>query len=226
MRRVAVLVLGIALLALALVAAWLGRGLMGLPAVAARQEVAWEGSITLRHPRGDAAERLAAALDQRDRHSSFTRVVHLFRAATVAPRHQVVPTMAPVDAETAIAKLTPGLRSPKERSEAQTMLGILLAFAAGNGDGTLGAGQGTGGNLLLEQSRNEFQDAVRTDPGNEDAKVDLELLLQDAARTPKQSHSKKRGSRSKQRRSIVPPNRAKKRADVPQASYSKPGSGY
>jgi hypothetical protein len=24
----------------------------------------------------------------------------------------------------------------------------------------------------------------------------------------------------------VPPNRAKKSADVPQASYSKPGSGY
>jgi hypothetical protein len=134
--------------------------------------------------------------------------------------------MAAIDAETAIAKLSPGLQSRKERAEAEVMLGILLSFAAGNVEGSLGAGQGSGGNLLLEQARGDFQDAVRTDPANEDAKVNLELLLQDAARTPQQGRNKHRGSRSKRRRSVVPPNRAKKSADVPQASYSKPGSGY
>jgi hypothetical protein len=225
-RRLALLLLGVALIALALVAAWLGRGLLALPAVAARQQVAWQGSVTLRESRGDRAERLAAALDERDRNSSFARVVAFFRAATVPPRHALVPTMAAVDAETAIAKLVPRLQSREERAKAQVMLGILLAFAAGNGEGTLGAGQGTGGNLLLEQARNSFQDAVLTDPTNEDAKLNLELLLQNASRTPQQSQSKHRGSKSKKRKSIVPPNRAKKRADVPVASYSKPGSGY
>jgi hypothetical protein len=225
-RRLAILGAGALLLVLALFCAWLGRGLIALPSVAARQEVAWQGSVTLDRKHGDAATRLAASLDRRDRSSSFARAVHLFRAATVAPPHQANPNLAPVDAEAAIAKLTPRLQSRQERAQAQVMLGILLALAAGNGAGTLGDGQGTGGNLLLQQARNDFQDAVRTDPTNEDAKVDLELLLQDAARTPNRGHSKKRGSKSKNRRSVVPPNRAKKKADVPQASYSKPGSGY
>lgn len=226
MKRVAILGAGTVLLVLALFAAWLGRGLMALPAVAARQEVAWQGSVTLDQKHGDAAARLAASMDRRDRSSGFARAVHLFRAATVAPRGEANPNLAPVDAEAAIAKLTPRLQSAQERSQAQVMLGILLALAAGNGAGSLGNGQGTGGNLLLQQARNDFQDAVTTDPANEDAKVDLELLLHDAARAPKQGHSKKRGSKSKNRRSVVPPNRARKKADVPQASYSKPGSGY
>jgi hypothetical protein len=225
-KRLALLLLGATLIALALAAAWLGLGLLALPAATARQEVAWEGSVRLTHERKTVAERFAATLVQRHRHSSFARAVSLFRAATIAPHHQVNPSLAPVDAEAEIAKLTPRLRSPSERAQAQVMLGILLALAAGNGDGTLGAGQGTGGNLLLEQARNEFQDAVRTDESNEDAKVDLELLLQDAARTPEQGRSRKRGSKNKNRRSVVPPNRARKRADVPQASYSKPGTGY
>jgi hypothetical protein len=225
-KRLALLLLGVALLALALAAAWLGRGLMALPAAAARQDVAWQGSVKVAELGGGRAERVAAALVERNRSSDYRRVVSLFRGATIAPHHQVLPSLAPVDAEAAIAKLAPKLRSRQERSQAQVMLGILLALAAGNGDGTLGAGQGTGGNLLLDQARHEFQDAVRTDPANEDAKLNLELLLQDAARLPQQGRSKKRGSKSNKRRSVVPPNRARKRADVPQASYSKPGTGY
>ena len=113
----------------------------------------------------------------------FARVVRLFRAATVTPRGQLAPTMAAIDAETAIAKLTPRPRSRKERAEAEVMLGILLTFAAGNAEGSLGGGQGSGSNLLLEQARGDFQDGGPHRPGERGREGDLELLLQNAERS-------------------------------------------
>jgi hypothetical protein len=225
-RRIGLFVLGGLLLALAGASAWLARGLLALPAAAARQDSAWVGSVQLAGDRRDAAVRLAARLDQRDRDRVFSRVVTLFRAATISRGQALVPLLAPVDAEAAIARLTPRLRSDTERAQAQVMVGVLLALTAGNGDGTLSNGQGTGGNLLLSQALHDFQDAVRSDESNEEAKVDLEVVLQQAAKSRQRGRSRAQGSKASKRHDIEPPNPATKRPDAPQASFSNPGSGY
>ena len=77
MKRLALLLLGTVLIALALAAAWLGRGLIGLPAVAARQEVAWEGSVKLTREREDAAERVGSPIVDRPAERQEAQARHL-----------------------------------------------------------------------------------------------------------------------------------------------------
>jgi hypothetical protein len=224
-RRLPLFVLGVALVALALAAAWLGRGLLALDAAAARQDVALLGGVRLEH-RADAANvRLAATLDERHRSAALARILRDFADATIPRGRTLTPQIQPVDAEAEIAKLVPSLHDRGERAQAEVMLGILLAAAAGNGNGTLESGQGTGGNLLLAQALHHFQQAVRFDSTNEDAKYDLELLLQEAARTPKQAKPGRHGHKQG-KKTIQPPIRAQKRPDTPQASFANPGTGY
>jgi hypothetical protein len=220
------LALGVLLVALALGLAWLGRGMRALPAAAARQDVGWLGGAVLDPERASAAQRAAAALDERHRHSSFPRVVGVFRAATIAPRNQLRPRLQPNDGKAEIERLLPGVHDPQERAQAEVMIGILLAAAAGNGSGTLDRGQGTGGNLLLGQAADHFRAAVADDPANEDAKVDLELLLQSSARTPKPHNGDKGKQDGKKSQLSQPKIRNAKRANVPQASLTHPGTGY
>jgi hypothetical protein len=223
--RLPLLVLGVALVVAALGAAWLGRGFLALDAAAARQDVALQGGIRLQHRAEATNVRFAASLDQRHRSSTLARILTDFRAATVPHGRTLTPQTQPVDAEAEIAKLAPRLHDPGERAQAEVVLGILLAAAAGNGNGTLESGQGTGGNLLLAQALHHFQEAVRFDSTNEDAKYDLELLLQEAARTPKSTKPAKHGHKPG-KKTIQPPIRAQKRPDTPQASFANPGTGY
>jgi hypothetical protein len=223
-RRLPILVVGVVLVVLALGAAWLGRGFLVLDAAAARQDVALQGAVRVEQ-RGDAANvRLAATLDQRHRSRVLAQILRTFQAAIVPRGRNRAPETQPVDAEALVAKLVPRLHDRGERAQAEVVLGILLAAAAGNGNGTLESGQGTGGNLLLAQALHHFQEAVRFDSTNEDAKYDLELLLQEAARTPSTKpgrHGHKQGKKT-----IQPPIRAQKRPDTPQASFANPGTGY
>jgi hypothetical protein len=57
--------------------------------------------------------------------------------------------------------------NPRRSSQARTLLGVLAFSAVGEG----------GGPSQLNQSLLDFDDAIRTDPTNETAKYDLELLL-------------------------------------------------
>jgi hypothetical protein len=224
-HRLRLLVVALVAVALALVAAWLGRGFLVLDAAAARQDVALQGGVRLQHRPEAVNVRFAALLDQRHRSSALAQILTAFRAATVPHGRSLAPQTQPVDAEAEIAKLVPRLHDRGERAQAEVVLGILLAAAAGNGNGTLESGQGTGGNLLLAQALHHFQEAVRFDPTNEDAKYDLELLLQEAARTPKSTKPGKRGHKPG-KKTIQPPIRQQKRPDTPQASFANPGTGY
>ena len=56
---------------------------------------------------------------------------------------------------------------PRRSSQARTLLGVLAFSAVGEG----------GGPTQLNQAVLDFDDAIRTDPTNETAKYDLELLL-------------------------------------------------
>jgi hypothetical protein len=224
--RVLALGAGALLVAAALFAAWLGRGFLALPDEAARENAVWVGSVKNQRQDVSASVQLASRLDRRGSSRAFDAAVSNFRSATVIPRGQLSPPVAAVDAEASIAKLDPRLHSPQEKAQALVMQGILLALSAGNGAGSLGNGQGTGGNLLINQAANDFQDAVVLDPQNEDAKVDLELLLQQVAKTKARGHSHGQGSKSSKRHDVEPPSPATKRPDAPQASYSDPGTGY
>lgn len=226
-RPVVMLALGSLFVALAVAAAWVGQGMRELPAYAARRDVAWVGAARLDPEPRNAAMRVAAVLVQRTPSSRFRIALNLYRAATITPRDAQRPDIDPADGEALIAKILPRLSSRDERAQTEVMLGILLAAAAGNGNGTLGNGQGTGGNLLLDQSAHHFSQAIRTDPANEEAKVDLELLLQNIARTKKPNDDTDKGKKNKKKSRFSQPKiRNQKRANVPRASLAHPGSGY
>lgn len=189
-RRALTAGVGVALLVLAVALALLGRAVLTTPAAVERAGTAWPSSVRVAATQRNLADRAAASLLAADRNDAFAEIVGIYRdavsllAAAGEPRGPV-----------RISHLIPKLRSPAERSQALTMAGTLLAYSAGAGLGVvLPAGAQAATATVLAQAREDFRAAIRSDPGNEEAKVDLELLLRQQAeqeRKPKPSPTKK-----------------------------------
>jgi hypothetical protein len=97
------------------------------------------------------------------------RALQLYREGTAAPQrldNALEVQAAREQAEEALAAVARRSR-PQDASQALTLLGILAL-------GTKAAG---GASNQSDAALSNFSDAVRTDPGNELAKYDLELLL-------------------------------------------------
>jgi hypothetical protein len=78
-------------------------------------------------------------------------------------------TQSRIRAETALAREIRGDSDRRRASSASNLLGILALVDAATAPG---------GNVPIDRSVFEFQDAVRLDPANEQAKTNLELLYQ------------------------------------------------
>jgi hypothetical protein len=103
---------------------------------------------------------------------AFRRVLVLFRSGyTGIPSHDqsTAGTEARARAEVALGRIVRGESDARRAAIAANLLGV-LAFV----DSLSGAGQAP---TPVERSVVEFQNAIRLDPGNGDAKANLELAL-------------------------------------------------
>jgi hypothetical protein len=103
---------------------------------------------------------------------AFRRALRLFRVSRPRVSIETAPGLA-IARSQAQAALTDVLRSESDahrRSVVANLLGV-LSFTAGFGSRDLEAGE------LLQAGIANFQTAVRLDPGNDDAKFNLELAL-------------------------------------------------
>ena len=92
---------------------------------------------------------------------AYTRDLQLARTSTAG--------RARIRAETALAREIRGDSDRARASDASNLLGILALVDAATSPA---------GNIPIDRSVFEFQDAVRLDPGNDQAKTNLELLYQ------------------------------------------------
>ena len=180
---------GVALLAASIALALLGRAVLATPAAVDSAAPSWpeRAQVQIRHR--SLADHVAASLLAADRADAFDEIVGVYRSAVELQAAAGDPK-GPV----AISKLIPQLRSPEERSQALVMAGTLLAYSAGAGFGAvLPASVQAPTAIVLAQAREDFRDAIRSDPGNEAAKYDLEFLLrQQQAQTKPKPQTKKR----------------------------------
>jgi hypothetical protein len=130
---------------------------------------------------------------------AFRRAVALFRRArTGIPSHDtgVEGTSLRVQAEAALAQSIRTDRNDARRSAAANLLGVLAV---------LDAGAPSGDSTPIDRAILEFQDAVRLDPADEQAKTNLELLYQLTAPPNTPRGSVRRSGRSHSGASAISP---------------------
>ena len=156
-------------------------------------------------------------------HSTLDDVAAAYRRAAAAPAE------SPSDLPLRLARISAGIESRRERSQADVLVGATLALPAGNGSVGFDAVRQLGGGRLLDQAAGEFRAAALLDDTNEAAKYDLELVLKSQARA-EQSRQRRReqpgrraGSRSVQRKAVRRPRGSREQHA---AGTSAPGSGY
>ncbi len=221
-RRVVSAAAGVALLAVSVVLALLGRAVLATPAAVGRAGPGWPGRALVAVRHRSLADRVAASLLDADRADAFDEIVGVYRGA-VALQAAAGDPKGPV----AISKLIPQLRSHAERAQALVMAGTLLAYSAGSGFGAvLPAREQAPTATVLAQAREDFRDAVRSDPGNEAAKYDLEFLLRQ-----QQAQSKPKPSAKKRKKTPTTQDQRKKKTAAANgqehhAGIYATGSGY
>ena len=221
MRRPVFAAAGVAALAASIALALLGRAVLATPAAVDRAAAAWPESVHVGARQRSLADRTAAYLLAADRADAFNEIVGIYRNAIALPAAAGDPR-GPVQ----ITRLIPRLRSPEERAQALVMAGTLLAYSAGAGFGVVLPRQDQAPTaIVLGQAREDFRAAVRSDPGNEAAKYDLELLLrqqQAQSKPPPQGHKRKKTPTTQdKRRKTTPANGQEHHAGI-----YKTGSGY
>lgn len=180
---------GIAVLAASIALALLGRAVLATPGAIDRGAPGWPARGQVETQRRSLADRAAASLLAADRADTFTKIVGVYRDAIALSAAAGDPKDA-----VEISQLLPRLRAPKERGQALVMAGTLLAYSAGSGFGViLPRKLQVPTATLLAQALENFRAAVRADPGNEEAKYDVELLLrQREAQAPPRPQGNKR----------------------------------
>ena len=222
MKRPVIAVAGIALLAVSIGLALLGRAVLATPAAVDGAAAGWPERVQVHARDRSPADRAAAYLLAADRADAFNEIVAVYRDATALQAAAGDPR-GPVR----ISRLIPKLRSPAERAQALVMAGTLLAYSAGAGFGVVLPRQDQAPTaVVLDQARADFRAAVLTDPGNEAAKYDLELLLrqqkaQSRHQRPHPPKRKKTPTKQDKRRKTTPANGQEHHAGIYQT-----GSGY
>lgn len=220
-RSVLTAAAGIALLVASIALALLGRAVLATPGAIDRGATGWPARGQVETHRRSIADRAAASLLAADRDDAFTQVVGIYRGAISLPAAAGDPN-GPVE----ISQLLPRLHAPEERAQAMVMAGTLLAYSAGSGFGVILPGKlQVPTATVLAQALEDFRSAVRTDPANEEAKYDVELLLRqrDAQAPPRPQGNKRKKAPTTQskRKKKVAANGQEHHAGV----YAT-GSGY
>jgi hypothetical protein len=212
---------GIAALTASVALALLGRAVLATPAAVERSVANWPASVQTQARHRSLADRAAASLLAAGREDAFIRIVAVYNDAIALPAAAGDPR-GPVR----ISRLIPKLRSPAERAQALTMAGTLLAYSVGAGFGVILPNRAQAPTqTVLDQATADFRAAVRSDPTDETAKYDLELLLRQHQKQTKrpQRSRKQRPTPSTQdtRRKPAPANGQEHHAGI----YAT-GSGY
>jgi len=215
-------VAGVVLLVAAVAVALLGRAVLATPAAVERTGPGWPTGARIAVTHRNVAERAAAAVLDAGRNDAFAQIVGIYRNA-VALLAAAGDPRGPVK----ISHLIPTLRSAEERSQALTMSGTLLAYSAGAGFGVVLPGKTQAPTAaVLAQAVEDFRAAVRSDPANEEAKVDLELLLrqqeEQAKQRQKPSPKQKKSPTTQDKRSKTAPTNGQEH----HAGVYATGSGY
>jgi hypothetical protein len=195
-RRVLTAAAGFAALVASVALALLGRAVLATPTAVDRAAPGRPARAQVEARHRSLADRAAASLLDAGRADPFDEIVGVYRSAV-----QLQAAAGDPKGPVAISKLIPRLRSSQERAQALVMDGTLLAYSAGAGFGAvLPAREQAPTAVVLAQAREDFRDAVRSDPGNEEAKVDLEFLLrqQQAQSKPKPQGKKRKKSHTSQ----------------------------
>lgn len=114
---------------------------------------------------GDAAERLLATADDVGLRDALQRYVNASKLR-LRLDNAVDVESARAAAQDALERVARA-RDPRHASQALTLLGILAFRSAASG----------GAQSQVDAALSDFTDAVRADPGNDEAAYDLELLL-------------------------------------------------
>jgi hypothetical protein len=220
-RRVITATVGIVALVVSIALALLGRAVLATPAAVDRAAPGGPDRAQVTVRRRSLADRTAAFLLDADRADAFNEIVAIYRSAVELQAAAGDPR-GPVG----ITRLIPRLRSPQERAQALVMAGTLLAYSAGSGFGAvLPAREQAPTATVLAQAREDFRAAIRSDPGNEEAKYDLEFLLRQ-----QQAQSKPKPPARKRKKAPTAQNRRKKTKTANgqelHAGIYATGSGY
>ena len=220
-RRMVIAVAGIAAIVCSIPLALLGRAVLATPAAVAEATPGWPVRVQVGRHQRSLADRAAASLLATDRSEAFTEIVGIYQSA-ISFRPSAGDPRGPVR----ISRLIEQLHSPAERAQALTMAGTLLAYSAGAGFGVvLPRSDQAPTATVLAQALEDFRAAVRSDPANEAAKYDLELLLRQhekqSRHKPPSRKRKKTSTAQDNRRKTTPKNGQEHHAGVYAA-----GSGY
>jgi hypothetical protein len=175
-RRFALLAAAAACLAVALCSAFLARDVGRTQAALRSGDVTAADATRTRRPSWAAAQTVPFGLARRllavDDDLAFRRSVALFRRAyRRIPSFEQSPegTSMRVQAETALAHELRNDHDRRRASVAANLLGVLALVDATTAQDS---------SVPIERSVFEFEDAIHLDPGNEQAKANLELVYQ------------------------------------------------
>jgi hypothetical protein len=208
---------GLLLLTLAVGTAFIAEG-VGRAATAFRHSQAtWQRGLA--GPPAQApgpAQRLGEALLGIEGRSDVLRAYQDYRAglANVIPGTVYPQTQARWEALASLRRLRPSLPRAEDRASVDVVLGVIFT-----------AGSATSGQQRGMQTRyaiQAFQRAVREDPANTAAKLDLEVVLRS------ELDKEKTRARAQARPSTSPPNRRRKAQQDPRgpAPPRSQGDGY
>jgi hypothetical protein len=175
-RRIALLGAAAACLAVAVCSAFLSRDVGRRQAALRSGDVAAADTTRLRRPSWVAAETVPFGLARQllavDDDLAFRRSAALFRQAyrrIPSYDRSLEGTSVRVQAEAALAHELRNDRDRHRASVAANLLGILAFIDATTAQDS---------SVPVERSAFEFEDAIHLDPGNEQAKANLELVYQ------------------------------------------------
>jgi hypothetical protein len=184
---------GIAVLALAVFAALLSRGVAEAAKEFRDEQARWQRGVAAKPaaPVGPMQEIAENLLGIRTR-SEVMRAYLDYRSSLAATVEGAVfpQTQARWNAIRAISSLRPSLRKA-DRAKVDVVLGVVYARSA--------AASGPQRSGLLESAVDAFTRGVLEDPGNADAKHDLELLLASTAQPQPRVRSEGTGRRNNDR---------------------------
>lgn len=191
--------LGLALLGLAAGSAFLARSTEDAARAFRGQEAAWQRGLepAAAAPPGLAQRAGEAVLGVRAR-SDVLRAYRNYRAglADVIPGTAYPQTRARFEAIETLERLRASLRDGPDRASADVVLGVILTDAASSA--------GPQRDTQLRKALAAFVRAVREDPANTTAKLDLEVLLE-ATTSKTKSQARPSGSTGRRRQSDEKP---------------------
>lgn len=206
-RRIAALAAGIGLLCLAGALAYFAEDARSWPERLREGDVRYRAVPAAGDPWREPSRTVRAALgvddDLRFRRGLWAYRVSEQRARAAQQEFGGAELRAQV--ETLLGGLAANDSDPARRSSAATMLGV-LAY----GEYVRNA---RGGSVFLQRSLRSFREAIQLDPSNDDAKFDLELLLELVASSKSDIGQAATGQGGPE-------------TDVGGAGITRPGEGY